>query len=528
MRQLLFLLFIGFCITFTSCRDDFHFETSTGGLEFSKDTVYLDTVFTNIGSSTYTLKVYNRSNKDISIPSIRLSQGQNSKYRLMVDGMPGKEFSNVELLAKDSMFVFIETTASLADANPTDFLYTDKIEFTSTNGTQNVELVTLIQDAYFLFPQRLDGGYEGVPFDDKTNIYGFYLDESDPNNGNEYHWRNDKPYVIYGYATVPSGKTLTVDPGARVHFHADSGLMVRPGGRLLINGALSTTEALENEVIFEGDRLEPAFSDVAGQWSAVLIMSNAENEINHLTLKNANIGIYAFVTGASDPQPKVTIKNSQIYNCTNFGIYGIHANITGENIVANNAGQVSAAFALGGTYSFKYCTFANYFNSYDQVPLLLNDYQENSADNKVMLSDLSATFDNCIVYGSGNVGLSLEKYPNDDNSVTTNFHVKFNNCLIKLVDFNRLENAELYPFTGNNSTLVEYTSGCKIARSSLQNRPNFKNAQNNNLKLLDNNTESEGPYGTADATVTTSPNTDITGASRGTAPDMGAYESIAE
>ena len=28
----------------------------------------------------------------------------------MVDGIPGKEFSNVEMLAKDSMFVFIEVT----------------------------------------------------------------------------------------------------------------------------------------------------------------------------------------------------------------------------------------------------------------------------------------------------------------------------------------------------------------------------------------------------------------------------------
>lgn len=526
MRQLLFLLFIAFCITFTSCRDDFEFETSTGGLEFSKDTVYLDTVFTNIGSSTYTLKVYNRSNKDIKIPSIRLAKSD-SKYRLMVDGMPGTSFNDVELLAKDSMFVFIETTASVADANSNDFLYTDSIEFTSTNGTQNVELVTLIQDAYFLYPQQLDGGYEGVPFDDETNIYGFYLDESDPNNGNEYHWGNDKPYVIYGYAAVPSGKTLTVDAGARVHFHADSGLMIRPGGKLNINGAQSNSEQLENEVIFEGDRLEPAFSDVAGQWSAVLIMSNEENTINHLTLKNANIGIYAMVTGDSDPQPKVTITNSQIYNCTNFGIYGVHANITGENIVANNAGQVSAAFALGGTYSFKYCTFANYFNSYNQIPLLLNDYQENSAENSVTLSDLSATFDNCIIYGSGNISTSLEKYPNTDSSVTTNFRVKFNNCLIKLIDYNQLENAELYPFTGNNSTLVEYTSGCKISRTSSQNRPNFKNPGNNELQLIED-TEGDGPYGTADASVITTTNTDITGTSRGTTPDMGAYESISE
>ncbi|HLW61948.1 MAG TPA: hypothetical protein VKY33_00985, partial [Flavobacterium sp.] len=46
----------------TSCRDDFHFEPSSGSeLTFSKDTVYLDTIFSNIGSSTYNLKVYNNS-----------------------------------------------------------------------------------------------------------------------------------------------------------------------------------------------------------------------------------------------------------------------------------------------------------------------------------------------------------------------------------------------------------------------------------------------------------------------------------
>ena len=56
MRRLLLLILIGLAASLTSCRNDFDFESRTGGLEFSKDTVYLDTVFTNIGSSTYTLK----------------------------------------------------------------------------------------------------------------------------------------------------------------------------------------------------------------------------------------------------------------------------------------------------------------------------------------------------------------------------------------------------------------------------------------------------------------------------------------
>lgn len=515
MRQLLLLLVLGLCIGMSSCRNDFEFEPSSGGLEFSRDTVYLDTVFTNIGSSTYTLKVYNRSNKDISIPSIKLKKGD-SKYRLMVDGIPGQQFNNVEVLAKDSMYVFIETTVDVADANPTDFLYTDEIEFTSTNGTQEVHLVTLIQDAYFLYPQRYDdGSYENVPYNDTLNIYGFNLDHADINNGDEYHWRNDKPYVVYGYATVPNGETLTVDAGARVHFHADSGLLIKNGGKLNINGSLSTTEALENEIIFEGDRLEPDFSEIPGQWGAVILMSEQDNTINHLTLKNANIGILAQAQDLTTV-PKLRIDNSQIYNSSNFGILAVGANISGENFVASNAGQASVALTKGGIYDFKYSTFANYFSSYNQVPLLLNDHQAQQVP-----GNLSANFDNCIVYGSGNVSISMEKLV-EGNS----FHIRYNNCLMKMVDYgNQIDTNPLYPGEQNDNTLAEYTAGCKIARASNQFRPDFVNAQNNNLHLI-TGTSGEGPEDTADATITTVFTTDLDGITRGSTPDMGAYQSL--
>ena len=59
-------------ILWSSCRKDFEYQESSGNLTFSKDTVYLDTIFTTIGSSTYTLKVYNPSHTDIQIPSITL------------------------------------------------------------------------------------------------------------------------------------------------------------------------------------------------------------------------------------------------------------------------------------------------------------------------------------------------------------------------------------------------------------------------------------------------------------------------
>ena len=89
MRNSVFVLFLGILVSLTSCRKDFDTTPSNGNLAFSKTTVYLDTVFSNISSSTYMLKVYNQSNKDINIPSIKLAKPE-SKYRLMEDAMTGQ------------------------------------------------------------------------------------------------------------------------------------------------------------------------------------------------------------------------------------------------------------------------------------------------------------------------------------------------------------------------------------------------------------------------------------------------------
>ena len=449
MRKLLFLLLAGIAISLTSCRNDFAFEPSTGGLEFSKDTVYLDTVFTNIGSSTYTLKVYNRSNNDISIPKIQLGKGLNSKYRMMVDGMTGntgaqgKIFSNVELLAKDSLFIFVEVTSDVASANPTDFLYTDQIQFYNITGTpQTVELVTLIQDAYFIFPHRTQNAdntftYEGINLGtDDTNqpvtIVGSTLDHNDPINQDEYIWKNDKPYVVYGYALVPDNETLIVTSGARVHFHANSGLIIAKNGTLKINGLPSATndpEDLSKEVIFEGDRLEPNYSDVPGQWSAIINFSTLPNNvIEHLTLKNASVGILSNnldLSLSNTSITKLTIKDSQIYNCSNFGILGRTAQITADNLVINNSGQANVAATYGGTYNFTNCTFNNNWNSSKQAAVILNDYLE--TDTAYLVKPTAVSLTNCIVYGSNSTEISLEKRG-------TSFTTTFNNCLFKVND----------------------------------------------------------------------------------------------
>ena len=53
-----------------------------------------------------------------------------------MDGIPGKDFQNIDILAKDSIFVFIETTVDISSIS--DPLYTDKILF--DNGTNQQEV----------------------------------------------------------------------------------------------------------------------------------------------------------------------------------------------------------------------------------------------------------------------------------------------------------------------------------------------------------------------------------------------------
>ncbi|NDP28826.1 MAG: right-handed parallel beta-helix repeat-containing protein [Flavobacterium sp.] len=503
MRQFTFLFFIGILISLSSCRTDFETVASTGKLEFSRDTIYLDTVFTNIGSSTYTLKVYNHSKNDITIPTIKLGKGLASKYRMTIDGMKGNQgklFENVNLLAKDSMYIFVETTANIADANPTDFLYTDQIVFDGGANLQKVELVTLIQDAVFLYPQRFDNGTtETLPIGDEQ-IYGFFLDENDAINGNELKFTKKKPYVIYGYAAVPSGKTVTFEAGARVHFHADSGLILATNAALNVNGTSSTTDQLENEVIFEGDRLEPDFADVPGQWGAIWLTNGSTNhKINHLTIKNASIGLLI----QNNNGTTVDIKNTQIYNSTNYGILAQTAKINGENVIISNSGQASLACTYGGNYKFTHCTFNNNWNSSSQVAVLLNNYFTGAVPE---VKDLTAaTFNNCIIYGSYSNELILKK------KTGAAFVYQFNNCLIK---FDNTSN------TYTNDPDYQFSTDPTHYNAIIQNKDPkfFKVAQN---KLDIDNTSAAFAKGNSSYLIPL----DILSTTRTLPPDLGAYQS---
>jgi hypothetical protein len=493
-------------VLISSCRNDFEFEQSTGSLEFSQDTIYLDTIFSTIGSSTRTFKVYNRSSDDIIIPRVALAQGDESNYRLSVNGVPGKVFENVELLAKDSMYVFIETTVDIIDfTSQTQFLYEDTIEFDSGANLQKVELVTLIKDAIFLFPAldaegRVSVIPIGPPDDDgnRAGIEGFVL------NDFQLRFTNEKPYVIYGFMFVPNNKTLVVDPGARLHFHKDSGIIVTDEASIQVNGALSSTDELENEVIFESDRLEPIYSDVAGQWSTIWLTAGSKNNVfNYATIKNASVAILADSSNPASIGATLQINNSQIYNSSNSGIVGTTANIEANNLIIGNSGQSSLVARLGGSYNFNNCTITNYWNnSFRQEPVL---FISNTIPNTGLSEDLTAAnFTNCIVYGDRDLEIALL---DDQNSL---FSFKFENSLLRLNDrFDDLAGIPAYDIT---NTLF-------YNQVTFNQNPKFENTGSNLLKIDD----TSGANGIADPASSTL--NDILGNPRSPQPDAGAYES---
>jgi hypothetical protein len=496
-------------VLISSCRNDFEFTSSTGSLKFSQDTIYLDTVFSTIGSSTRTFKVYNRSNDDIVIPRVALAQGTNSKYRISVDGVPGQVFENVELLAKDSMFVFVETTVDIMDfTGDTEFLYEDTIEFDSGANLQKVALVTLIKDAVFLFPERDDEGIEETILlgteEDGVRISGFFLDD------NELIFTNEKPYVIYGFAGVPPNKTLAINPGARIHFHSQSGIIVARDGTLKVNGALSTTEELENEVIFEGDRLEPLYDDVAGQWAAIWLTAGSINhEINYATIKNASVGIIMDSFNNASNGATLKINNSKVFNSSNTALLGTTASIEATNSIFHNSGQSAVVARLGGDYNFNNCTISNYWNgSFRQDPTLLIS---NAIPNTEFTADLTAAnFTNCIIYGDRNLELALL----DDGTSTFNF--KFENSLLRFNDSsNSFDGIPAYDFSN-----ISLYNQCILNVDPL-----FEEVAAFKLRI-DNTGGANGIGDPASVTAT-----DISGTTRSTStvsgegPDAGAFES---
>lgn len=380
-----------------------------GALTFSVDTVIFDTVFTTIGSTTRQFKIYNPSSQEVNISSIMLAGGPQSKYRMNLDGVPGTAYSNIKIPGKDSLFVFVDVTLDPNNLSQ-PAIVTDSILFNTNGNIQDVDLAAFGWDADFTYP---------TVFNNPIGPYTF-LDC-------DITWTSIEPHVIYGWAVVPDGCTLTIEEGTHVYSHSGSGIIVDEGGTLIVNGTP------QNPVTFASDRLDDFYEDQAGEWNSIwLYAGSVNNEIHGALIKNGNIGIRVDSLQANS-NPNLIITNTIVENMAGMSLLSFEATIEAYNCVFGNAGQYSVALTRGGHYDFLHCTIGNHWvNGNRQTPaLLLNNQIE--VDGVVYTYDLNkAYFGNCIVWGNNPTELGLDKNP------ASNFNFEFDNCLMR-IDFNEDE-----------------------------------------------------------------------------------------
>ena len=107
------LIILALITILTACRKEDNFITdSSAKLSFSTDTLRFDTVFTQVGSATRYFKIFNKNNQPIKISKITLNNQSGVTFNLNVDGVSAKSFTNIEIPANDSLYVFAEVTVN--------------------------------------------------------------------------------------------------------------------------------------------------------------------------------------------------------------------------------------------------------------------------------------------------------------------------------------------------------------------------------------------------------------------------------
>lgn len=460
-------LFLGFWLTvFTaSCtRDEIEFSVPSQKLAFSGDTLVLDTVYNQVRSETYAVKIYNRENKDIKIPRIFLEGGSASPYRINIDGRPGTAFTDVPLRKKDSLYIFVEIAPNASSA---EAVAEDRIQIAHPVGNQHITLLSVVQDVEF-----------------------FISTKSQPRIlSQDTQWNSNKAKLIYGDLKLADGKTLTVSEGTKVYFHKNANLKIGKNAQLIASGDLG------REVIFRGARNDARYDTLPLNWGGIQLEQGAMAQLNYTK-------IFGGTTGLELNHASATIDNTIIHTFQHYGILGINATVNAKNLVLSNCGEANLGIFKGGNYQLTHATLSNYWELNGALPgmgiFAANEFKNGTATEQ---ASLVLTLKNSIVHAARNNAIFFK--PTSGQTFT----YLLENCLLK-------HDAATAGFLFENNTSVI---------NSIKNQdPKFENyfTQKLNLRLkADSPAKGKGKAATALLVPQ-----DIVKVNRTTNPSIGAYQ----
>lgn len=372
LRQIYYIFFLPLVIFFASatvsCISDSMTASPSATLSFSTDTVAFDTVFTDLGTPTARLKVFNRNSKGVNISSIRFRNPE-TIFSMNVDGVSGKEFADVEIRGGDSIFVFIECFI-----NPTEsdepFLVEDKLEFVTNGVTQDVQVEAYGQNV--------------------TRLKDLTLTE-------DLTLTDERPYVIFGSLTVPEDRTLRVLPGAKLLFHDRA--------QLVVSGRIEAIGEPDRMIDMRGDRIGNVLPGIgydilAGQWTGIRIAPESfDNRMEYVNMRSTSEGVRVDSCGNLS-RTKLTLRNSWLHNSQSTVFDARHSKVDAYGVCFSEAADAVVSL-MGGIHNFVQCTIANnyLFAAISQPLLTLGHVKQEDLEDDPENPLLSLQFNNGIIYG---------------------------------------------------------------------------------------------------------------------------------
>lgn len=389
--SIVFILFLYSCE-----KNDIDID-NTGDFLLSTDTLSFDTIITTYRTPTQNFRIINKSFSPLEIKTIRLAGGEESHFRLNVDGIPCKSINDIEILSRDSIFIFVEATFPEFSIDSVCYRL-DSIIIESNTGMQSVKLLSWSQDVTFLRNEWL----------------------------NTQTWNSKKPYLVYDSVMVDEGQTLTIEKGCKVFFHNNAKMYVL--GNIIVKGTK------DEPVIFMNDRFDEnaagdSYEDIPGQWYGIYVLpSTLESLFNHAEIKNSILGLWTGSLG--DPVlPSVKVTNSIIKNHSFSGLISFGANIDCYNTIFSNS-RTCIFLCHTGKYTFNHITISNNFNY--QYPrqtgsVIIKDYYIDDVSKYVGEFE-SIFFGNSIIFGDRNNEFEVFKYDISNPKVPCTL----DHCMMKL------------------------------------------------------------------------------------------------
>lgn len=361
MKQLSYLIVLAFVIQ--ACQPEEELIDGSQGLalKMSTDTVLFDTLLSERGSLTRRFKIYNPNKSAVRLSEIRLGYQETSPYKLIINGRETQSLTNEVIFGRDSLQVLVNVEIDPQDEN-TPYLVKDSVIVNWNGNSSHVKLVAWGQDAIY------------VNADTLCNV----------------NWTAERPYVIFNYAYVESGCTLTIDPGAQVFLDNDAGIVVE--------GSLKILGTVDERVTIRNTRFDYKFAP--GQWDGIYFLEGSSaNEISFTDITNGRIGLY-LDTKDDDSDFDLTLENTSIGHMSFAGIFAIRSEILATNTLVYNCGRYVVGNFGGGTYQYDHCTLVNFPNFFfrDEPSVQFSDNVQ--FDEEAFNGPLNLTLRNTIIWGN--------------------------------------------------------------------------------------------------------------------------------